>query len=191
MSCRRVRVLMSSSLDAQTSIEEELQLEQHLEECAACRRRWQGMWRVDAILRAPDTVLAPAGFADSVMGRVEAIGLPARSSAVDGRWLGIVIGLILLFSLSLLPIAGLVVVLGVDFAPALSTLTDLLAAASITVQNAMESGGYLLESLQIAVRAAISLQLVLAALSAVTIFAALLGSYTALLVRYERTVTRV
>ncbi|MCL5256379.1 MAG: zf-HC2 domain-containing protein [Chloroflexi bacterium] len=191
MSCRHARALMSLSLDGLASVEQEGQLEQHLAECPWCCRQWQAMLRVDAMLLVPDRVVAPAGFADGVMSRVEAMGVPARSSVVEGRWLAIIGGLLVLFCLSLASAAGLVVILGVDISPALSAGFDLLGVVGSVLGNAGELCRHLLESGLMALRAAASLELVLAALSVMTIFATLMGCYAALLVRYQRTVSGV
>ena len=70
MNCLKASELMSLRLDAPLSAADERELQQHLAECAECRRAWARMQAVAAALERPAFVAPSPQFSARVMVRI-------------------------------------------------------------------------------------------------------------------------
>lgn len=73
VNCKEAGEMFSLSLDRQLAREEELNFQEHLKDCPACRREWSEWLRVAEALRQFDQgeIKAPVGFSAAVMARIE------------------------------------------------------------------------------------------------------------------------
>ena len=69
-SCERFLPLLSAQLDGELSQEEERELQEHLEQCPACRELWEELSAIHDAFPALEQLSAPPGFAQGVMDRI-------------------------------------------------------------------------------------------------------------------------
>ncbi len=67
--CKEYEARISALIDDELTIEERIEVLEHLDRCPACRAYWEDLLAMRDVLRAEETP-APAGFADAVMARV-------------------------------------------------------------------------------------------------------------------------
>ena len=106
MHCDDVGPLMLRRLEGRLEADEGQRLEQHLEQCEACRETLEAQRRVAAVLSSRPVAEAPLGFAGRVMAHLERG--PGWLDALNWR----------VWTLRLAPVAaGLMVVAAVGFGP--------------------------------------------------------------------------
>ena len=67
--CKKYEARISALIDDELTIDERIEVLEHLDRCPACRAYWEDLLAMRDVLRAEE-VSAPAGFADAVMARV-------------------------------------------------------------------------------------------------------------------------
>ena len=67
--CKEYEARISALIDDELTIDERIEVLEHLDRCPACRSYWEDLLAMRDVLRTQETP-APAGFADAVMARV-------------------------------------------------------------------------------------------------------------------------
>lgn len=67
--CKEYEARISALIDDELTIDERIEVLEHLDHCPACRSYWEDLLAMRNVLRTKETP-APAGFADAVMARV-------------------------------------------------------------------------------------------------------------------------
>lgn len=82
MKCRKARNLLSQNLDGRLSFEEERQLRQHMESCAACAAEYKGLRTTVDLVRALPQFKPQERFVEDLLERVR--GLDEQGVAASG-----------------------------------------------------------------------------------------------------------
>ena len=105
MLCRHAREIMSARLDYDIDPVGAEQLEDHLDGCPNCRQVWQAMCRADTVIRRDPPVIAPFDFVDFVMQRIALLDARCLQPPAWRRWVFLAIALSLLVTAVAVPTA--------------------------------------------------------------------------------------
>lgn len=72
MNCEQMTVLLSAWLDGEVTAQEEVQLQEHLAQCPACRALFEQLQTLHTSFSDLEEISAPEDFAQGVMSRIEA-----------------------------------------------------------------------------------------------------------------------
>ncbi len=152
MECSETLERMMLALDGELPPEEWRMLESHLEACAPCRAQWERLQAVERVLQRAPLLAPPPGFAERVMARVDR-RRAWRRNVLGG--LALAMGTAVVILLGLLP--GLWTVPGVA-----NFLAFLVYGGDILLGRLSGATRLFLDSLQLLLRALLSLALPLA-----------------------------
>lgn len=76
MNCEQMTMLLSAYLDGELSVQEEKQMQEHLEQCADCRALLEQLQTLHTSFSDLEEIPAPEGFVDGVMSRIQAESKP-------------------------------------------------------------------------------------------------------------------
>lgn len=80
--CEFYQELISQALDGALDAQAQQALEQHMEQCADCRRLEQQLRQIHSALSALEEQRVPDGFAQGVMARIQALEQPAPANVI-------------------------------------------------------------------------------------------------------------